>query len=401
MGNSIPSISVFEKCLGLLNLQNFRCPYSDTYAKKLLTGATILLLVNAQLRGHESISDIEIGLRANKVLQKYTGLESIHASTLYRKMEHLPLETVQQLCFHIFKQLNHIHKDKKGIPDLGKLNIIDSTEITLPKKAGEWAYCSKDKNGVKLHLRLVVGDRETTYPSGAVLSTSAVSDQNGALHLVVEDDAIYVFDRGYLNYHLYHEWLQRNISFVARVKANSKLRVLKEFPVSEHSNVVKDALVEVTDPKSKEAFTLRLIEYTDEEKNSYRVVTNLEEHTAQEIAEIYKSRWFVELFFKWMKSHLRIKKLFNNKPEAVWVQIYISLIAYGLSELIRNEIQAKQDVWTVLKTMRHYWFHSWDSFVREMHKEPSRKSKGRKKKGKPGRPRKHPKKLKAQQITVS
>src|SRR5690625_4838663 len=247
MGNIIPYTSVFEKCLDLLNLQEFRCPHNDTYAKKLLTGSTVLLLIDAQLRELESLSDIEIGLRANKQLQAYTKLDSIHGSSIHRKLEQLPLETLQRLCFHILKQVSQLHGDKKGLPNLGRLNIIDSSEITLPKKAGEWAYCSRDKNGVKLHMRLAVADRETTHPDGVVLSTSVVSDQEGALSLVVEDDAIYVFDRGYLNYHRYHQWLKRGISFVARVKANSKLRVLQEYAVAEDSNIVKDALVEITD----------------------------------------------------------------------------------------------------------------------------------------------------------
>lgn len=401
MGNILSPNTVFEKCLGLLDLQNFRCPYSDTYAKKLLTGTTILLLIDAQLRGLASLPDVEIGLRANDKLQTFVGLDSIHASSLYRKMEQLPLDTLQRLCFQVLGQLNHLHRDKKGIPNLGRLNVIDSSEISLPKKAGEWAYCSRDKNGVKLHLRLVVADRDTTFPNGAALSTSAVSDQEGALHLVVEDDAIYVFDRGYLNYHLYNQWSKQNISFVARVKANSKLRIVQELPVPVGSNVLKDAIVEITDPKTEETFQLRLVEYTDEKQHTYRVVTTLREHTAEEIAEIYKSRWFIELFFKWIKSHLKIKQLFNHKPEAVWSQIYIALIAYGLSELVQQEAQTKQSTWTVLRTMRHYWFLKWEAFVQELNREPTRSSKGRKKKGKPGRPRKYPKKLTAQQILIT
>gem|GEM_PF-5018889 len=92
--------------------------------------------------------------------------------------------------------------------------------------------------------------------------------------------------------------------------------------------------------------------------------------------------------------------MFNHKPEAVWSQIYIALIAYGLSQLIKEEAQTNQDVWTVLKTMRHYWFYKWEAFVEELNRKPTRPSKGRRKKGKPGRPRKHSRKLKAQQITV-
>ena len=85
MGNILSPNTVFEKCLGLLDLQNFRCPYSDTYAKKLLTGTTILLLIDAQLRGLASLPDVEMGLRANDKLQTFVCLDSIHASSLYRE----------------------------------------------------------------------------------------------------------------------------------------------------------------------------------------------------------------------------------------------------------------------------------------------------------------------------
>lgn len=387
--------------MGRLHLQNFRCPHKDTYAKKLLTGSALLLLIDAQMRGLEGLDDIEIGLRANEALQTFIGLDSIHASTLYRKIEKLPLEMLQGLCFQILRQLNTLHQNKQGIPNLGRLHLIDSSEISLPKKAGEWAYCSKDKNGIKLHLRVVVADRETTHLDGVALSTSAVSDQDGALSLVVEEDAIYVFDRGYLNYHLYHQWWQQNLSFVARVKANSKLRIVQEWSVPEDSSVLKDALVEVTDPQTKEPFQLRLVEYTDEKQRTYRVVTTLHEHSAQEIAEMYRSRWFIELFFKWIKSHLRIKKWLNHKPEAVWSQIYIALIAYGLNEFMKHEASTTQSTWTVLKTMRHYWFQKWETFVQELNRKPTRASKGRKKKKKLGRPRKYPKKLRAQQILIT
>ncbi len=120
MGNILSPNTVFEKCLGLLDLQElWMFPNSDTYAKKLLTGTTILLLIDAQLRGLASLPDVEIGLRANDKLQTFVGLDSIHASSLYRKMEQLPLDTLQRLCFQVLGQLNHLHRDKKGIPNLG------------------------------------------------------------------------------------------------------------------------------------------------------------------------------------------------------------------------------------------------------------------------------------------
>lgn len=93
-------------------------------------------------------------------------------------------------------------------------------------------------------------------------------------------------------------------------------------------------------------------------------------------------------------------KLYNRKPEAVWNQIYIAMIAYGLCELIKIQTGTTKTTWEVLKTLRIYWFDSWEQFLNALNREPSRTSKGRKKKGKPGRPRKHPRKLKAVKFMV-
>lgn len=401
MGNIITHPTVFEKCLELLNLKNFRCPYSDTGAKKLLSGAAILLLIAAEMQKIESLSEIELNLRLNESVQTVIGLDSIHGSSIFRKLENLPTGTLHNICYELFERIHEGNQGKKKTSNLGKLKIIDSSEIALPNKAGEWAYCSKSSNGIKLHLRLVVLDEETIYPDHMVLSTNAVSDQEGAVELVVESDAIYVMDRGYINYQLYRDWLKQGILFVARIKGNSKTKIILQRAVSEDSYVVTDADVEITIPKTDETFILRLIEYKDDKNRLYRVVTSCWKHSAEEIAEIYKKRWLIELFFKWIKGHLNTVKFFNHKPEAVWNQIYISMIAYALCELIRMATNTKLSNWEVLKRLRLSWLLPWDKFDDELNRKPKRTSKGREKKAKRGRPRKHEKKLKAVQIVYN
>jgi len=400
MGNIIPKETVIEKCLHMLDIVNYRHPYSDHGAKKLLTGQAILLLVEAQLRRHDSLWDISENLRAKDTLQKLVELDAIHASSVHRKLETLPREVLQELCHAVLQRVDTYHQQKSGIPDLGKLHIIDASKISLPKIAGEWAYCSKHENSIKIHMRYVLADEKTAYPDRFVLSTGAVSDQEGAIELVVDPAATYVFDRGYINYSHFHQWMTDSIPFVARVKANSKLKVIKERSVPDDSSLVLDADVELKNPKTDETFMLRLVEYKDDEGKVYRVVTNRWDLTAFEVSEIYRYRWKIELFFKWMKQHLKVVKLYNHKPEAVWNQIYIAMIAYGLCELIRIETQTEKSNWDILKLLRIYWHDVWDCFLNALHRRACRSSKGRKKKAKKGRPRKHPKKLKAVQIVV-
>jgi len=397
MGNSITHPTVFEQCLELLNLKNFRCPYHDTGAKKLLSGATILLLINAEMKKNKSLSEIELNLRFNESVQNVTGLDSIHGSSIHRKLEKLPTSTLHHICYELFERIHEGNQGQK-ISKLGKLKIIDSSEIALPNKAGEWAYCSKSSNGIKLHLRLVVLNEDITYPDHMVLSTSAVSDHEGAVELVVASDAIYVMDRGYIHYQRFSDWLEQGIQFVARIKGNSSAKVIQQRVVPEGSHIVTDADVEMKIPKTGETFVVRLVEYTDDKGRLYRVVTSCWEHSAEEIAEIYKKRWLIELFFKWMKGHLHLVKFFNFKPEAVWNQIYISMIAYALCELIRMSTSTKLSNWEILKRLRLSWDLPWNKFYDELNREPTRTSKGRQTKAKRGRPRKHEKKRKAVKI---
>jgi transposase len=215
---------------------------------------------------------------------------------------------------------------------------------------------------------------------------------------VVDQAVTYIYDRGYISYTLYSDLIERNLKFVARVKMNSKLTIVNKHAILDEPNIVLDAEVQVKKPKTEETIAVRLIEFLDDEGNKYRVVTNRRDLTASEVAEIYRQRWKVELFFKWIKQHLKLVKFYSHKKEAVWNQLWLAMIAYGLCELVRIQTGSKKSTWEILKYLRQYWYDSWDYFIEALFRKPSRTSKGRRKKGKPGRPRKYPKKLKTVQI---
>ncbi|WP_033827249.1 hypothetical protein [Bacillus andreraoultii] len=173
----------------------------DHYAKKLLSGKAILIFVEAFLHQRLSLWNAQENLRANDELQKLIGLEDIHESTIYRKLEKLPIGLLQELSVSLFGWIDAHHRGVQNVMDIGPLAVVDSSEITLPQKAGEWAYASRDKN---IHLRLAVLNEDTSYPQGIIASTTAVSDQEVAVALVVDKDATYVFDcsRRSNNYHI-------------------------------------------------------------------------------------------------------------------------------------------------------------------------------------------------------
>lgn len=390
---SIPRNSVIENCLRLLDVHEYRHPFADHGSKKLLTGPAIVLLVEAQISKRETLWDIEENLRKAHDLQDLVQLQSVHSSTIYRKLDRLPTDVLRALAVSLFERIHKHYSQRASTSKVGPLHIVDSTQIALPKVAGEWAYCSEDQNGVKVHVRLVMNAPGITYPDRLVQSTAAVSDQTAAIELVIDQDATYVLDRGYINYGHYYLWNEEGIRFVARVKENSKLAIQTKRDVSEQERVDLDADVLVT-CKDGQTFRLRLVKYHDEQGRSYRVVTNRWDLTAAEVAQVYRWRWMIELFFKWMKQHLKLVKLYNHKPQAVWNQVWLAMIAYGLVELVKIQTGTKQTLWQILKRLRQYWMDSWDHFLACLTRRPSRTSTGRVRKKKRGRPRKYPKTLK-------
>jgi hypothetical protein len=275
--------------------------------------------------------------------------------------------------------------------------VIDSTSISLPEVAGKWAYVSSSKNAVKMHTRLVVADRHTVCPDKIIASTADVTDSDSeiVLKLVTDPDAIYVFDRGYIVYGNYRTWVEQSLRFVARLQARNRTVILMEREIPSGSPVVRDANVKISFNKEGETFEteLRLVEFLDEKGRLYRLLTNVYDLTADQISEIYRHRWMIELFFKWIKGHLKLVKLFSYDSEAVWSQMYFALTAYALIQWLKLHTGAKQTAWTILKYVRSYASKTWQEFVDALFRPPGRTSKGRQKKAKKGRPRKNPENL--------
>lgn len=392
----IPKQSVICKCLDLLDIGDFRFLFDDYRVRKLTLIKSIKILLEAQFSQRNSYDEITEHLRASTALQETIELSSISSSQLSRKLVEIPTEILQTLFVTLQQKILAATQGRKGIPGIGRLSILDSTTLTLPKHLGEWAYCSKTQNAVKIHTRLVVADPETVFPDRIITSTADIADSELALELVETEDAIHVMDRGYIVFKHYLEWTKANKRFVARIQQRNRVEIVNERAV--HSSFIqRDADVNVIIKENGMPVgevRLRLVEFCDEEGRPYRVVTNVMDLSAEQISEIYKHRWLIELFFKWLKQHLRLVKLHSAKEPAIWNQIYLALIAYSLVLLIKLEIESTRRTWEILLLLRIYMDQPWETFYAACFREKERSSKGRKKKGKMGRPRKHPKKLK-------
>ncbi|WP_240689295.1 IS4 family transposase [Ammoniphilus sp. YIM 78166] len=312
------------QCLSLLPTEDFDCPLIDYGKYKLTTKSLLKVFVAAQLDQWSSYAHMEEKLRAYPKLCKEIGMEKISGSQLCRRINELPTEWIQKLFVRVVAIINQLTEDKKGLPGgIGRLNIVDSTEIRLPKQLCDWAYISKDHHAVKIHTRLVVVSPDVAYPDKIIPSTGTVSDYESSSFLVEEADATYVMDRGYPSKDNLMEWQRKNISFVVRISKNLRLITLENHPTT-HPSVIQDAKVRYGLSKTP----VRYVEFKDEKDQTFRILTTRFDLTDVQIMEIYRNRWMIELFFKWVKQHLKLTKIWSTKPQGIWNQMFLALIAF-------------------------------------------------------------------------
>jgi IS4 transposase len=360
-------------------LQELRHLKLDRYVKKLGVVPFIKLVIFAQVNQISSLADISLELEASEILQKELSLNSISASQLSRKLR----ETPSTFLDFVFRQcVAKIHRDvgaKRANERLRRINLVDSSTISMCLSQYPWAQFRKTKAGVKLHLRLVFLDHQVA-PDKAILTPAKPADKTQMDELVVfESDALNVFDRGYVDYRKFDAYCANGIRFVTRLKENAVIHeVMEERVVPANSPVTREALVRLGSfPNYVMENTLRLLETMDGEGNRVVILTNDMTMDAEEICDVYRKRWQIELFFKWVKQHLVLKRLYGHSQNAVYNQLLIALITYCLLVLLQAKVSHQNRLLEIYKCMRLYWDRSFSEFVKALYKRPGRNSRGR------------------------
>lgn len=379
MDNIISNQTVFSKCLSFLPFETFKGSSLDVGVKKLTTANLMRICVTMQLGNWKSYEETEERIRAMEGTEELFGLTSISASQLCRRVNALPSIFPRQLFLAAVTQLNKLTSNRKGIPSLGRLHLVDSSSLLLGPTLGKWTYFTKHSNCVKLHTRIVVTDPGTAYPDMVIPSTGNVDDREVMLELVVDPHATHVMDRGYVDYKKMDYWVGNQIPFAMRIQAKHKTNIIKSYEVPDGSRVKLDALVVMGSQFRSMEQPLRLVEFMDEEGKEYRVVTNRWDLKAEEVTELYRHRWIIELFFKWMKQHLRLVKLQSTQPQGIWNQIFFAMTAYCVTLYVRLVEKTKKTTWKVLTLLRIHAERPWKSFLHKLHRLPERTSKGRQK----------------------
>ncbi|MBO1006023.1 IS4 family transposase [Pseudogracilibacillus auburnensis] len=372
--NSVNQDIVFRQYLALLPKSILACPsYNYNYRKMTDESVAKAFLLSKlfQWKGHE---DIELAIRSEEQIQGALNVDSISASQLSRRLRKLDTSILSEILGRLVFRYWRLKSFAKGLnPTVGLLRIIDSSFIKLPNQASDWTAVSKDSSGVKLHLRLAVASSDSVFPEDMIPSTSNIADIDAVNYLINADDATYVMDRGYGEATKMGGWLERGVKFLVRIKKTFQVFTLKELD-SGDPNVTRHAIVSLKLRNDR----LKLVEFTDKDGTFFRILTNRLDLTEQEIMDTYKSRWYIELFFKWMKQNIKVDHLYSQEPIGIWNQLFLTLIHYGLLEILRLQKQSKKTIWSFLKRLRKYLLDPWDKLDEELNR-PKKKSKGRQK----------------------
>ena len=347
--------TVFSQLIGFLPDREFRrCVaryHGDRYTKTFSCWEQFLALAFAQLAYRESLRDIEACLGAIGPKLYHMGFSSAVArSTLADANESRNWRIFADFAQVLIRTAIKLYaNDATGIADVRDLYALDSTTIDLCLALFPWARFRKHKAAVKMHTLL---DLHGSIPTFIRITNGKVHDVNVLDEIALEAGAFYVMDRGYIDFQRLYRFTLSSAFFVVRTKANVLLQRRYSRPVDKTTGLRSDHTVVLTSRSSATAYPhpLRRVTYCDPETGKrLKFLTNNFALPALAIAEIYKKRWAVELFFRWIKQHLRIKAFFGTSENAVKTQIWIAVSVYVLVAIVRKRLGIEASLYQLLQ----------------------------------------------------
>ena len=313
----------------------------------------LLCMAFAQLTYRESLRDIECCLRAMHEKLYHMGIRGkVSRSTLAdanEKRDCRIYSDFAQILIHEARQL--YVDDDFGLELKDTVYALDSSTIDLCLSVFPWARFRKSKGAVKLHTLL---DLRGDIPTFIWITDGKVHDVNVLDHLVPEPGSIYIMDRAYLDFKRLYWLHQCSAIFVTRTKTNTGLRRIYSHKVDKSTGIRCDQTVALTGFYSKKDYPVKLrrVKFFDAEKGrSFVFLTNQFMLPAHTIAELYRYRWRVEIFFKWIKQHLRIKSFFGTSQNAVKTQIWIAISTYVLVAIMKKRLKIDLTLYTILQIL--------------------------------------------------
>jgi hypothetical protein len=307
----------------------------------------------AQLTYRESLRDIEACLSAQTAKLYHMGFrEPVRRSTLADANETRDWRIYAEFAQRLIAQARRLYAGESLGADLNNsVYALDSTTIDLCMSTFPWAHFRSTKSAVKMHTLL---DLRGNIPSFIHISDGKLHDVHALDMLIPEPGAIYVMDRGYIDFARLHALDQAGAFFVTRAKSNLNAHRVYSAPTDRDAGVIADQTVALDGPRTSRDYPvhLRRIRFRDAETGKTLIfLTNQAALPASTICDLYKSRWQVELFFKWIKQHLRIKRFYGTSENAVKTQIWIAVSVYVLVAIVRKRLELEAPLYTLLQVI--------------------------------------------------
>ena len=286
-----------------------------------------------QLTGQHSLRDLVTAVNTGLHKLRQVGLSHLSRSTLADANESRPHEMYRELFGSLYERCRRTAPGH-GFRFSHKVYCLDASVISLSLKVFNWAQFQAKKGAIKLHLAL---DLDGQIPSFCVITAGSQHEVKQARRQRYEPDSILVFDRGYNDYHWFNDVDSQGVFFVTRLKRRASYKVVQRRKVDKGQGFTSDQTIRITGEKADcIPIDLRRVGYRDPETGQqYFFLTNVFHLSVEEIAALYKARWKIELFFKWIKQHLKIKSFLGTSPNAVMTQVWVALCVYLLTSYVR------------------------------------------------------------------
>lgn len=314
--------------------QEVKATKAERHARGFASWDHFVAMLFCQLADAQSLREIIGGLTSCEGRLEQFGMKAPKRSTLSYANRHRPWQLFQNVFYKTSERCREELGQKTKFRFKNRLLSIDSSVVTLCSKMFPWATWSRQKGAVKLHLTL---DHAGYLPEAMVITTGKYSELTVARRRRYARGTILVMDRGFVNYSWFRQLNESGVFFITRIKKDTAYEVIDSHPIVEGKEVVSDQQIQFTVNQSRKRYSdrLRLVTINTVEGEQLQFLTNHMGLSASTIADIYKDRWQIEIFFKLVKQNLRIKTFVGTSANAVWIQIWTALIAMLLIRFLQ------------------------------------------------------------------
>jgi hypothetical protein len=323
----------------------------NKYIKHFACWNQLLCMVFGQLTNRDSLRDLLIAINAHSSKSYHLGFgKNVTLSNLAKANLNRSSKIFEEFAYYLIDiaRRNNVSDD---FQIKGQIYAFDSTTIDLCLSVFWWAKFRKNKGGIKLHTLF---DINTQIPAFVHITPASVHDMNAMDYLIYESSAYYIFDRGYVDFARLHKITQHSAFFVVRAKSNLQFIRMYSKQCNKSTGIKYDQIGKLSGFYVSKDYPekLRKIKFYDQETNRIFVfLTNNFDLPAEQVAFLYKNRWQIELFFKWIKQHLKIKAFWGTSENAVRIQIFSAIIAYCLVAIIKTQLKIERSTYEILQVL--------------------------------------------------